>query len=83
MKSKDFKTSHPTRVRGLKFFLVARTVVSCVAPYTGAWIEINSSATSVTAFLSHPTRVRGLKFLLTQSLIGVIQSHPTRVRGLK
>ena len=33
--------SHPTRVRGLKFKIPEETKgVFCVAPYTGAWIEI-------------------------------------------
>ena len=34
-------TSHPSRVRGLKFYLPVYSVLSFfVAPFTGAWIEI-------------------------------------------
>ena len=34
-------TSLPSRGRGLKFRLVAHTIsFDCVAPFTGAWIEI-------------------------------------------
>ena len=33
--------SHPSRVRGLKWFvMVANVVHGAVAPFTGAWIEI-------------------------------------------
>ena len=54
-----------------------------VAPYTGAWIEIQAHRTRLQNTQSHPTRVRGLKLAtLTTSPIA-IQSHPTRVRGLK
>ena len=32
--------SHPTWVRGLKLYLIIRTICPChVAPYVGAWIE--------------------------------------------
>ena len=33
--------SHPTRVRGLKPWLGANTIVDSVAPHTGSWIETN------------------------------------------
>ena len=34
--------SHPTRVRGLKFYrFFDAKKLRAVAPYTGAWIEIN------------------------------------------
>ena len=37
-------SSHPTRVRGLKFISIALFKGSdFVAPYTGAWIEIDSN----------------------------------------
>ena len=55
-----------------------------VAPFTGAWIEINGHiyAEDIEQ-MSHPLRVRGLKF--SSSLIPsiFITSHPLRVRGLK
>ena len=37
--------------------------IAIVAPYTGAWIEINVENIDLSTFLkSHPTRVRGLKY---------------------
>ena len=51
-------------MRGLKS--VARVIYltdDTVAPYTGAWIEINEIRTVKPNILSHPTRVRGLKFI--------------------
>ena len=56
-------TSHPSRVRGLKSKDVQRQVVDDeVAPFTGAWIEIEGHAAgTVPARTSHPSRVRGLK----------------------
>ena len=34
-----------------------------VAPFTGAWIEINlSSMSHIPVIVSHPSRVRGLKY---------------------
>ena len=54
--------SHPTRVRGLKWFCAAWLMWNqVVAPYAGAWIEINYCAIVSHYILSHPTRVRGLK----------------------
>ena len=56
-------SSHPSRVRGLKYFyLLKRHVAIVVAPLAGAWIEMlrKSSKPSSTS-LSHPSRVRGLK----------------------
>ena len=35
-----FGLSHPTRVRGLKYYSADKWAVIHVAPYTGAWIEI-------------------------------------------
>ena len=57
------RKSHPTRVRGLKLhekFVLKK--MECVAPYTGAWIEITGSMGDSNQVQSHPTRVRGLKF---------------------
>ena len=37
--------SHPTRVRGLKSVVIVTSINTyTVAPYTGAWIEMLSSA---------------------------------------
>ena len=57
--------SHPSRVRGLKFVSEAVDGLSAyVAPFTGAWIEINFAAQDFfPAAASHPSRVRGLKSL--------------------
>ena len=56
--------SHPSRVRGLKYQLDLSWLFDCVvAPFTGAWIEIEmAAATSAKQAASHPSRVRGLKF---------------------
>ena len=59
------RQSHPSRVRGLKFFELGN---QCrrhyVAPFTGAWIEISCpGAMSCSILGSHPSRVRGLKYL--------------------
>ena len=41
--SDDAVTSHPSRVRGLKFFQFLFDIIGnhIVAPFTGAWIEID------------------------------------------
>ena len=61
--NQNIKTSHPSRVRGLKCQLpFAFRVQEEVAPFTGAWIEINCLIfTDIIASMSHPSRVRGLK----------------------
>ena len=57
--------SHPTRVRGLKLYLLYHVIgIQSVAPHEGAWIEIASSYNAVEVVESHPTRVRGLKYRL-------------------
>ena len=63
-------TSHPTRVRGLKFAGVYKRVcVEYVAPHPGAWIEIYYPHNKLIAnHESHPTRVRGLKFYFIDEL---------------
>ena len=55
--------SRPTRARGLKFFQHCGAMIQvCVAPYTGAWIEIpNEKEPRCEAPWSRPTRARGLK----------------------
>ena len=58
--------------------------IAIVAPYTGAWIEINVENIDLSTFLkSHPTRVRGLKSADDIDYHFMNASHPTRVRGLK
>ena len=58
-----FDRSLPSRERGLKWFVYAAKITGeVVAPFAGAWIEIQfiSYATSTTAS-SLPSRERGLK----------------------
>ena len=76
--------SHPTRVRGLKFFrLLCVDFFNSVAPHAGAWIEICRFGAAGPCGSSHPTRVRGLKLSIYLTLLLQPRSHPTRVRGLK
>ena len=50
-------------MRGLKFDnQVKDTYVTNVAPYAGAWIEIDDAIGMIPGDKSHPTRVRGLKY---------------------
>ena len=58
-----WRLSHPSRVRGLKSLLLALMHICLgVAPFTGAWIEINPRfAWNACNTWSHPSRVRGLK----------------------
>ena len=37
--------SHPTRVRGLKLFMLVMPMTQIVAPHTGAWIETAPAST--------------------------------------
>ena len=56
-----------------------------VAPFTGAWIEIEIRGGGMEFIVeSHPSRVRGLKLIVVPNNIEEqIKSHPSRVRGLK
>ena len=56
-------TSLPLRERGLKSTLVlGSSLVICVAPLAGAWIEISPRSTpELKACVSLPLRERGLK----------------------
>ena len=54
-----------------------------VAPYAGAWIEIDNSVAFGSAAESLPTRERGLKSMLASSSDFSLRSLPTRERGLK
>ena len=77
--------SHPTRVRGLKYFTygmppqpyLRRTLHGCVD-----W-NLCISIGAQNHIRSHPTRVRGLKFNNFGGIMDRLESHPTRVRGLK
>ena len=58
-------TSHPSRVRGLKYIKgTHRAFIEAVAPFAGAWIEIEELQNELDKITkSHPSRVRGLKFV--------------------
>ena len=76
--------SHPSRVRGLKYFHINIIVKKHqVAPFAGAWIEIFYQSDKPFKITSHPSRVRGLKFDYEDNASGDVKSHPSRVRGLK
>ena len=80
----NLKASHPSRVRGLKCrWNGTRWHLFVVAPFTGAWIEINDDKYKEILFISHPSRVRGLKFEHMIHAQQTAPSHPSRVRGLK
>ena len=71
-------------MRGLKCSFSAEfKTFNNVAPYTGAWIEIQSVTMLWLKVKSHPTRVRGLKYTDLDKQAEIVKSHPTRVRGLK
>jgi len=57
--------SHPSRVRGLKYWYIVKINLKVVvAPFTGAWIEIVFQIGELDGgeiIKSHPSRVRGLK----------------------
>ena len=76
--------SLPSRERGLK--LPSRDVLNTdlsVAPFAGAWIEIQKLVKILDYLRSLPSRERGLKYL-TEDIFKVdLQSLPSRERGLK
>ena len=53
--------SHPSRVRGLKYWPSIGTTATDVASLAGAWIKINHIEYTNDSILSHPSRMRGLK----------------------
>ncbi len=70
-------SSHPVRVRGLKFGLrVILEFQGMVAPRAGAWIEIIERRRSSHFSWSHPVRVRGLKFFKLFTLETTISVAP-------
>ena len=54
-----------------------------VAPYAGAWIEMNRGAKEKMSSQSLPTRERGLKYFVPPFVFDFCWSLPTRERGLK
>ena len=81
---KEYRLSHPVRVRGLKQtdeFGILMCIY--VAPRAGAWIETEPFSCSILATESHPMRVRGLKQFPHLGRYKQRGSHPMRVRGLK
>ena len=78
------KSSHPSRVRGLKPETRTRQRPSrCIAPFTGAWIEtvprlLRRDRSGIAPFTGAWIETRREKgFSRSRS------SHPSRVRGLK
>ena len=65
IRSDRLSKSHPSRVRGLKYKDIYPWFVQRkVAPFTGAWIEINyHDIKPEDVAESHPSRVRGLKLM--------------------
>ena len=62
----------------------AQIIVSKVALYTSAWIEITPFLSLSPVYcMSHSTRVRGLKLAIKHKIVLLRTSHSTRVRGLK
>ena len=54
-----------------------------VAPFTGAWIEIDFHLKDIGRKKSLPSRERGLKYVGLNLLQTGIKSLPSRERGLK
>ena len=77
--------SHPLRVRGLKRLLTFHlTLLSFVAPPTGAWIETGVRlGLSRQFYVAPPTGAWIETTLLVKLRLCDQMSHPLRVRGLK
>ena len=77
--------SLPSRERGLKYYFGKQNCrVGKVAPFAGAWIEMNSSISArLLCEASLPSRERGLKCTPAHRLILRSASLPSRERGLK
>ncbi len=77
-------TSPPSRGRGLKRQApMGYPQKSCVAPFTGAWIETSHSQAGWSVFRSPPSRGRGLKHRHQCYQTACELSPPSRGRGLK
>ena len=79
----DRVQSHPTRVRGLKCSTLSLFVFAFVAPYTGAWIEIPTTATAPPVNFVAPYTGAWIEIIGSALDEYIFESHPTRVRGLK
>ena len=76
--------SHPSRVRGLKSDpTTAGLGDSEVAPFAGAWIEIDGEGAYGSGNYVAPFTGAWIEIKLTDVLILLAMSHPSRVRGLK
>ena len=76
--------SHPTWVRGLKFYYQPQLPLKARSHPT--WVRGLKStqvAVRIAKSPSHPTWVRGLKFRHRNGDLRAVGSHPTWVRGLK
>ena len=58
-------------------------MIFAVAPFAGAWIEIDSMTRRALRLRSLPSRERGLKFKYDGTPDGQEESLPSRERGLK
>ncbi len=78
------RASLPSRERGLKSVRAwASGTRRRVAPFTGAWIEINSIMDGTNGLRSLPSRERGLKLVGVVCFPSFCLSLPSRERGLK
>ena len=76
--------SHPSRVRGLKFFVDADSVFySIVAPFAGAWIEISTLDSIYKNYDVAPFAGAWIEIGKVLRKKENLLSHPSRVRGLK
>ncbi len=77
--------SLPSRERGLKYFYIHNLArISIVAPFAGAWIEIENPRQFLAKMnKSLPSRERGLKSIACVACLAVYVSLPSRERGLK
>ena len=76
--------SLPSRERGLKCSALCCHVKQfCVAPFTGAWIEMLVLRAGSAASMSLPSRERGLKSRRSRRHTPMTASLPSRERGLK
>ena len=88
LKAIDYRTSDvsslPLRERGLKYLSnEAADPEQIVAPFAGAWIEIDYMEKTEGVTVSLPLRERGLKSVFVSAECPVCGSLPLRERGLK
>ena len=76
--------SHPSRVRGLKFISgIILYEFLFVAPFAGAWIEIQESIDDADVDLVAPFAGAWIEIISVFLIMKQESSHPSRVRGLK